>query len=125
MEVLEGKMIFYLDGKKIVASAGDSPILIPRGRVHGFTVSTYSTWIQALQQIRRSDFSTVKGQPARFTERTKPSGTFKAHFFQDLFQQGSPGFLMAMRVFYDGDTFVSLPGGFKTLDYVVRLFRVD
>ncbi|KAG4419648.1 hypothetical protein IFR04_007245 [Cadophora malorum] len=98
MEVLEGKMIFYLDGKKIVASAGDPPVLIPRGHVHGFTV--------------------IKGQTARFTERTKPSGTFKAHFFQDLFQQGSPGFLMAMRAFYDGDTFVSLPGGFKTLDYV-------
>ncbi|KAH7403694.1 hypothetical protein BKA64DRAFT_669692 [Cadophora sp. MPI-SDFR-AT-0126] len=98
MEVLEGKMIFYLDGKKIVAEAGDPLIIIPRGHIHGFTV--------------------IKGQPVRFTERTKPSGTFKAHFFQDLFQQGSPGFLMAMRAFYDGDTFVSLPGRFKVLDYV-------
>jgi len=100
MEVLEGKMINdILPGRQeIVASAGDPPVLIPRGHVHGFTV--------------------IKGQTARFTERTKPSGTFKAHFFQDLFQQGSPGFLMAMRAFYDGDTFVSLPGGFKTLDYV-------
>lgn len=26
---------------------------------------------------------------------------------------------MIMRVFYDGDTYVSLPGGFKTLDYLV------
>ncbi|KAH7329903.1 hypothetical protein BKA65DRAFT_480081 [Rhexocercosporidium sp. MPI-PUGE-AT-0058] len=98
MEVLEGTMIFYLDGKKITASAGDPPILIPRLHVHGFTV--------------------IKGQPARFTERTQPAGSFKALFFQDMFQQGEPGFLMAMRVFYDGDTFVSLPGGFKMLDYV-------
>ncbi|KAH6718839.1 hypothetical protein BKA61DRAFT_712824 [Leptodontidium sp. MPI-SDFR-AT-0119] len=98
MEVLEGTMIFYLDGKKIIASAGDAPLLIPRGHVHGFTV--------------------IKGQPVRFTERTQPAGSFKALFFQDMFQQGSPGFLLAMRVFYDGDTFVSLPGGFKVLDYV-------
>jgi len=49
MEVLEGKMIFYLDGKKIVASAGDPPVLIPRGHVHGFTVSMYSTPIPAHQ----------------------------------------------------------------------------
>ncbi|KAL5314151.1 hypothetical protein ACEPPN_018575 [Leptodophora sp. 'Broadleaf-Isolate-01'] len=89
MEVLEGTMIFYLDGKKIIASAGDAPLLIPRGHVHGFTV-----------------------------KRTQPAGSFKALFFQDMFQQGSPGFLLAMRVFYDGDTFVSLPGGFKVLDYV-------
>jgi hypothetical protein len=30
-----------------------------------------------------------------------------------------PGFLMSMRVFYDGDTFPSLPGGWKTLDWLV------
>lgn len=64
----------------------------------------------------------VKGERVRFTERTQPAGTFKAHFFQDLFQAGPPGFLMVMRVFYDGDTFVSLPGGFKIVDYLVRLW---
>jgi hypothetical protein len=41
MEVLSGRMIFYLDGKELVTSAGDPPLLIPRGHVHGFTVSTY------------------------------------------------------------------------------------
>lgn len=29
-----------------------------------------------------------------------------------------------MRVFYDGDTYVSLPGGFKTLDYLVRVLLI-
>jgi quercetin dioxygenase-like cupin family protein len=42
MEVLEGKMIFYLDGKELLTSAGDPPILIPRGRVHGFKISSSS-----------------------------------------------------------------------------------
>lgn len=41
MEVLEGRTIFYLDGKELVTSAGDAPILIPRGHIHGFTASTY------------------------------------------------------------------------------------
>jgi quercetin dioxygenase-like cupin family protein len=39
MEVLEGRMIFYLDGKELVTSTGDPPLLIPRGHVHGFTAS--------------------------------------------------------------------------------------
>jgi quercetin dioxygenase-like cupin family protein len=43
MEVLEGRMIFYLDGKELVTSAGDPPILIPRLHVHGFTASTSSS----------------------------------------------------------------------------------
>jgi ethanolamine utilization protein EutQ (cupin superfamily) len=41
LEVLEGRMIFYLDGKELVTSAGDPPILIRRGHIHGFTVSSY------------------------------------------------------------------------------------
>lgn len=55
----------------------------------------------------------------RFSELTKPAGDFKALFIQDFFQSGMPGFLMVMRVFYDGDTYASLPGGFKVLDYLV------
>jgi len=42
MEVVEGRMIFYLDEKELVTSAGDPRIVIRRGHVHGFTVSTYS-----------------------------------------------------------------------------------
>jgi hypothetical protein len=41
MEVLSGRMIFYFDGKELVTSADDPPLLIPRGHVHGFTVSSY------------------------------------------------------------------------------------
>jgi hypothetical protein len=60
----------------------------------------------------------------KFTERTKPAGDFKARFFQDFFQTGSlPGFLMVMRVAYDGDMYPSL--GFKMLDYLVRLSRLS
>lgn len=44
MEVLEGRMIFYLDGKELVTSAGDQTLLILRGHVHGFTVSTCSRY---------------------------------------------------------------------------------
>jgi len=99
MEVLEGRMIFYLDGKELLTSAGDPPIHIRRRHIHGFTA--------------------IKGERVRFTERTKPAGTFKAYFFQDMFQSSSmPGFLLAMRVFYDWDTYISLPGGFKALDYL-------
>ena len=43
MEVLEGRMIFYLDGKELLVKAGDPPVLIHRGHVHGFTTSAYST----------------------------------------------------------------------------------
>jgi quercetin dioxygenase-like cupin family protein len=38
MEVLSGKMKFFIEGREIIASAGDVPLTIPRGTVHGFTV---------------------------------------------------------------------------------------
>ena len=59
----------------------------------------------------------------RATERTIPSGTFKALFFQDLLQYDTmPGFFMTMRVFYDGDCYAALPGGFKMVDYAVSTY---
>ena len=70
----------------------------------------------------RTDCGTVEGVRAKFTERTLPPGTFKALFFQDLFQnQEFPGFLLTMRVFYDHDTYPALPGGIKALDYAVSV----
>lgn len=64
----------------------------------------------------------VKGEFVRATERTKTAGDFKARFFQDLLQGGSlPGLFMMMRVSYDGDMYPSLPGGFKSLDWLVSL----
>lgn len=67
----------------------------------------------------------VKGERLRVTERTIPAGTFKALFFQDMFQDGNgaPGFLLAMRASFDGDMYPSLPGGIRFLDYLVRSLR--
>jgi hypothetical protein len=48
-------MIFYLDGKEYVKSAGDPPLLIQRGRVHGFTTSTYAL-------IARSGWPSIRNQ---------------------------------------------------------------
>jgi hypothetical protein len=31
------------------------------------------------------------------------------------------GFLVVMYVFYDGNMFISLPGGFRTLDYLISI----
>jgi hypothetical protein len=99
MEVLEGRMKFFLGGKEIIATPSTGPIAISRGTIHGFT--------------------TFKGEAAKFSEKTVPSGDFKAMFFQDLFQAGSPGMLLAFRVFSDHDTWISLPGGLKSLDWLV------
>jgi hypothetical protein len=55
-----------------------------------------------------------------FTEKTLPSGVFKALFFQDVFQAGAPGPATALRAFYEGDTYIALPGGLKIVDQVVR-----
>lgn len=99
MEVLDGRMKFFVGGKEIIVSAGDEPLIIPRGTVHGFTV--------------------IEGEKVSFTEKTVPSGNFKALFFQDMFQAGYPGLLMALRAFYDGDTYVALPGNIKILDQIV------
>jgi mannose-6-phosphate isomerase-like protein (cupin superfamily) len=102
MEVTTGRMKFLISGKEHLASAGDAPILIPRGTVHGFT--------------------TLRGEEVTFLEKTVPSGEYKALFFQDLFQAGTPGPLMALRAFYDGDMYIALPGNFKLLEQVVSFF---
>jgi len=31
-----------------------------------------------------------------------------------------PGFLLFMQVAYDGDTYIALPGGIKSIDWIVR-----
>jgi hypothetical protein len=98
-------------------------------RSHRFYVGPKYKWDSSLELSSPITYlkltrATVKGEQVTFKESTRPSGTFKAHFFQDLFQSSaSPGFLLAMRVFYDGDTYVSLPGKFWVLDYVVRYSR--
>ncbi|RFU34708.1 hypothetical protein B7463_g1637, partial [Scytalidium lignicola] len=98
MEVIHGRAKFFVSGKEIILNAGDEPLVIPRGTVHGFTV--------------------MKGEKVTFLEKTVPSGDYKALFFQDMFQAGTPGLLMALRVFYDGDTYISLPGNVKIFEQV-------
>lgn len=36
-----------------------------------------------------------------------------------MFQSGLPGFWLTMRVFYDGDCYLALPGGVKSIDWAV------
>jgi hypothetical protein len=99
MEVVEGRMTFWVDHKEIVATPSTGPIFIPRGTVHGMT--------------------THKGVPVKMREQTAPAGEFKALFFQDLLQTGYPGLLMLLRVFPDHDSWFAMPGGFKWFDWLV------
>ncbi|KAH8812719.1 hypothetical protein F5884DRAFT_315683 [Xylogone sp. PMI_703] len=96
LEVTEGQMKFFVNGKEIIVRAGDEPLIVPRGTVHSFTV--------------------IKGVRVTFVEKNAPPGEYKALFFQDMFQASSPGLLMALRVFYEGDTYIALPGNIKILD---------
>jgi len=98
MEVLSGRLKFYVDGKEIIVSEGDPPLTIRRGSVHGFTV--------------------IKGESTTFKEKTNPTGEFKSLLFHDIFQDGNPSFALVMRAFYDGDTYISLPGNIKLLDRI-------
>ena len=99
MEVIEGRMTFYLEGKgEVILSAGDPVLKIPRWYVHAFQA--------------------FPGEPVTFKEYTNPPGDYKETFFRDFFQKPSPSFLMAMRAFYDGDTYVGLPGNLKIIDQV-------
>jgi len=100
MEVLSGRLKFYVEGKEIILSEGDPPLTIRRGTVHGFAV--------------------IKGESMSFKEKTNPAGEFKHLFFQHIFQGGSsPTFALVIRAFYDGDTYISLPGNIKLLDRIV------
>lgn len=80
-----------------------------------------STFLSSRHKDVLTKSTTVKGIPVKFKEKTIPSGTFKTRFFQDMGQSGGfPSFFLLFRSFYEGDTYVALPGGFKTLDRLVR-----
>lgn len=96
MEVLSGRVSFTLDGKTIILKPGDDPIKIPRLHIHSFKF--------------------FKGEPSVFTERTDPVGEFKMDFFEDLLDTGEIDMLRAFRAFYQGDTYIALPGNFRLLD---------
>lgn len=98
MHVLSGRISFSLDGKESVLTPADPPLFIPRLHVHGFHF--------------------FAGEAASFTERTNPAGDFKERFFADIFEAGQPTFVSVMRAFYDGDTYMALPGGIGLVDEV-------
>lgn len=98
MEILEGEIEFVLDGNAVLLKAGDSPLHIPKLHVHSFKF--------------------IKGIKTTFTEKTDPVGDFKEAFFKGVMgtADGKPNLLSVMRSFYEGDCFISLPGGFKAVD---------
>lgn len=101
MKVLEGRITFRLDGKEVVLTPADPPFHIARLRVHGFKF--------------------FEGERTTLKESTDPAGEFKEDFFNDIFEDGMPNFFTAMRAFYDGDTYVALPGAIKFLDQAVTI----
>lgn len=98
MEVLQGRIDFTLDGQTTTLTPGDPPLHIPKLHVHSFKF--------------------IKGVPTTFTEKTMPVGDFKEKFFGELLssEDGTPNLWTVMRSFYEGDTFLALPGGWKGLD---------
>lgn len=56
--MIEGRLEITLDGKKIVAKAGDPPLTFPRQVVHSF--------------------KTFKGEKVHFREQPDPPGMYKA-----------------------------------------------
>ena len=101
MLVTQGHVEFTSNGKTIIGNAGDEMITIPRMITHGFKV--------------------LKGEPTILHEYTTPPGDFKETFFEDLLDEGRMTMLAALRAAYNGDTYFSLPGGFKWVDQAVTL----
>jgi hypothetical protein len=97
MEVKEGRMKFTVNGVEHILTPESGRLLIPRRHVHSG--------------------NSFPGEPAIVIEKTVPNGELKALFFADLFQEGTPpGFLLAMRSYYEGDGYVPLPGNMRWLD---------
>jgi len=96
MEITEGRITTTVDGKTFIFKAGDGPLRIARGQVHGFT--------------------TFAAERLVATERTTPGGDFKGLFFQDLFGTPAPGVFKGLRASCDGDMYPALPGNFKFLE---------
>jgi hypothetical protein len=97
LEVKEGRMKFTVNGVEHILTPESGRLLIPRRHVHSG--------------------NSFPGEPAVVIEKTVPNGELKALFFTDLFQEGTPpGFLLAMRSYYEGDGYVPLPGNIRWLD---------
>ncbi|KAI0150553.1 hypothetical protein GGR57DRAFT_185854 [Xylariaceae sp. FL1272] len=99
LSVVEGRMNFVVDGKKVVLKAGDQALFVARRVVHSF--------------------ESFPGERLILRERPDPAGMYKALFFNDIFSTGKFGNLWhVLRAFYDGDTYISLPFGSQALDQV-------
>ncbi|KAI0184742.1 hypothetical protein EV127DRAFT_443326 [Xylaria flabelliformis] len=97
LTVVEGRVKVTLNGEEHIVKAGDPPVLIARRVVHRI--------------------QSFKGETAVLQERPIPGGNYKLMFFNDMLGKGaSPGFWHLMRVFYDGDGYISLPLYFRVFD---------
>ena len=99
MTVSAGRVEFTLDSKTVIQTPEMGVLHIPRLHVHGIKF--------------------FAGEAATFAERTDPPQTTKQDFFEDIFEAGQPTFAGSMRAFYDGDTYLECPGGFRIVDEVV------
>ncbi|KAF4537266.1 uncharacterized protein LTHEOB_1457 [Lasiodiplodia theobromae] len=95
--VVEGRVAITLDGKTQVVQGGDPAIFIPARHTHSM--------------------KSFPNEKVTLEEKVVPAGAHKAQFFYDLLQNDTyPGFWHAMRSFYDGDTYVPLPGNIGLID---------
>jgi len=102
MSVTEGRLEVTVEGITRIVSAGDEPAFIPRWHVHSM--------------------KGFQGEKVVFQEKAVPAGPTKALFFNDLLSQGPDVKIPhALRVFWDGDTYPSLPGNIKLLDQIFIL----
>ncbi|KAH7058936.1 hypothetical protein B0J12DRAFT_772673 [Macrophomina phaseolina] len=100
----EGRCMITLDGKTRIVHADDPDptVYIPAWHTHSM--------------------QGFEGEKLVLQERADPAGLYKAEFFNDMMSQGSmPGFWHAMRAFYDGDTWVALPGNIGIVDQAFTL----
>ena len=97
MEVLKGRVEFTLDGKARIVKAGDPTLFLPRRHVHSFKF--------------------FNGEPTMLKERaTAGPASLKEDFFENLLDDDSLNFWATIRACYDGDCYLSLPGGFQLVD---------
>lgn len=97
MEIIEGRMLWTLDGVEHLLTPESGRVLIRRRVVHAG--------------------KTFPGERTVAIERAVPNGNYKHLFFHDLFRDGQPpGLLLAMRSFWQGDGYIPLPGNSRLLD---------
>ncbi|KAH7010741.1 hypothetical protein B0J12DRAFT_751381 [Macrophomina phaseolina] len=95
--ILEGSALVTVEGKTSRVHSGDPECVVPATQVHSI--------------------KSIRGEKMVLRESPEPAGLYKAQFFHDFFSSGTyPGFWHALRAFYNGDTYIALPGNIKLLD---------